>query len=912
MIVISKQQACQKYIFKIHSSRLRKARWRLTLPIAEARKNDEVISLADSQILRWIDELNNIVDAEDQAKQVRAEIRRLRNEPNSVANKRCIKYLYARLDEIQFKPDYLCVIIDKDKDYYRACRGFSVNGVQYERLLGTSGGIKNKTIVFASSRLAPELRRRIENGRDMDIPLVPAKLEAYKALVCSASVPVSFPNGVLIVDDCETQFLSDIICLNDEGDGEPVMEERKQELITIDISDGCGLMSPALAERWSQELGLDFLVGGVNTRFSWEKGMVFTFDFHEFAEKVAKAHFVKDAWGNLVDIRNVELVLTTSMVKLWDSYKSCDDYFENSLRNGYTFGVSKNCPKELEAERSLNYQFIQSYELDDDDIDELIYPTMQEIREILYADRIKTILYLRGLGITEDNVESGMNDYVKAIMIEPEMINDSYVQGRIYQMIHNRINEAKVGVLNVHGNYSIAGGDLYALCQHIFGLPVTGLLKAGEVYNKFWVDLGAKRLACYRAPMTCHNNIRLVHPSYSEDVAYWFRYIKTATMFNAWDTAMPALNGMDFDSDSVMLTDNKVLVDRLKRLPALMCVQRKAEKRVSTEEDLIRSNIDSFGDDIGKTTNWITSMFDVRARFDKDSPEYKELDYRIKCGQLFQQNAIDKAKGIIAKPMPREWHDRHSVNQIEDADKRCFYQRIVADKKPYFMRLIYPTLMRQYNTYIKNTNKNAIREFDLSISELLSIPPEKRTARQKEFLHYYEHKMPVSTGDCVVNKICRRFEAEFDGYLGWYNSAADFDYTIMKSGAEYSSSQYGAILKLYLKYNQDLQNYIIFTNYERVDEYDYYAKITEMKKEFIRECSKICSNRFTLCDIILDICYRKNRTKRFAWDICGEEIIHNLLVRCGGYIVYPEQDDNGEVDFCGVRFSMKKKKVWGD
>lgn len=110
------------------------------------------------------------------------------------------------------------------------------------------------------------------------------------------------------------------------------------------------------------------------------------------------------------------------------------------------------------------------------------------------------------------------------------------------------------------------------------------------------------------------------------------------TLFNSWDTAAHALNGMDKDGDLVMLTDNDVLVRKLKELPALMCIQRKAEKKIVNEDDLIRSNINSFGDDIGKTTNWITSMFEVQAKYDKDSQEYKELEYRIMCGQLFQQN----------------------------------------------------------------------------------------------------------------------------------------------------------------------------------------------------------------------------------------------------------------------------------
>ena len=140
--------------------------------------------------------------------------------------------------------------------------------------------------------------------------------------------------------------MSDIIYLNDEGDGEPVMEERKQTTVQLKESDGYGLMLPSLARRWSEELELDYLVSGVNTRFSWEKGMVFTFDFLDFAENIAGTYIVKDAWGNDVDVRNVELILTTSMLKLWDAYDSCDDYVQNCLRNGYTFGVAKTCPRE--------------------------------------------------------------------------------------------------------------------------------------------------------------------------------------------------------------------------------------------------------------------------------------------------------------------------------------------------------------------------------------------------------------------------------------------------------------------------------------------------------------------------------------------------------------------------------------
>lgn len=906
---ISKQLVCQKYIFKIHSSRLRKEKWNLTLPIAEARRNDEVIALADSQMLRWIDELNGIVDADEKAREIKGQIKAKRKESVTSESKKEIRALYSKLDELQFKPDYMCLIIDKDKDYIRACRGFKINGIKYKRLLGTNGGIKNSTIVFVSERLHPELSARVENGRDPTKPLVTAKLEAYKALTCSASTPVSAPRGVLVVDDVETEFYSDIIFLSDECEGEPIMEERKNEKVKMNASDGFGIMLPSLAARWSEELGLDYVVSGLNTRFSFEKGMVFTFDFLDFANKVSNKYIVKDAWGNEVDVRAVELILTTSMVKLWDSYESCDDYLSKSAQNGYSFGIAKTCPKELERERCLNYQFIQSYELSDEDIDELIAPTMDEIKDVLSCDWRKAVLFLKGMGLNEKTILGLDDDFIKAVMIDKRVLNDPFVQSSIYQLIKNRINEAKVGVLKVHGNYSIVSGDPYLLCEHIFGMKPVGLLKAGEIYNKYWSDYGAENLACFRAPMSCHNNIRIVQPISNSDVDYWYQHMTTCTILNGWDTITAALNGCDFDGDLVMLTNNRVLVERTKRLPALMCAQRKAEKRISTEEDFIKSNIGSFGNEIGQTTNWITGMYEIQAGYEKGSVEYDVLSYRIRCGQLYQQNVIDKAKGIISKPMPRYWHDKHSANKIQDDDLRDICRDIVADKKPYFMRYIYPALMKQYNTYVKNTTRNALREFQLTVGELKRMRYDELTERQKEFLRYYDYRMPVGVGDCVMNKICKKFEREFDGYIGKTSGKTAFDYTILKNDSEYEQRQYNAIRRLYEDYNKRLSSYAIFADYERVDDCDSNAIFASMNDDFRKECDKICPNKEELCNIVLDMCYTKSATKRFAWSLCGTEIIHNLLVKNNFEISYPVLDGDGDLEYCGERFSINTSKI---
>lgn len=257
--------------------------------------------------------------------------------------------------------------------------------------------------------------------------------------------------------------------------------------------------------------------------------------------------------------------------------------------------------------------------------------------------------------------------------------------------------------------------------------------------------------------------------------------------------------------------------------------------------------------------------------------------------------------------MPRYWHDRHSVNLIEDPEEKRFQLSIVADKKPYFMRIVYPTLSRQYNTYIKTTNKNARREFGMSVEELEQIPESDRTERQSDFIRYYYNRMPVGIGDCVMNKICRRFEQEFDGYLRKRAPEEPFDYSIMKSGVEYTKTEFNNVLKLYDGYRKRVKQYIVYASYEHVDEDQYTSIFNELKNEFVNDCSIVCPNSATLCDIILDVCYNKNTTKRFAWEMCGQDIIESLLRRNGHRLQYPIMDPGGEIEFGGRRFGVAEK-----
>lgn len=506
-----RQKKLQKYVYKLHSKQLRNSNLNITLPLELAMKEspDCIVTLSSSQILRFIDELNGTTDSDEKAREIKRKMREVRKRKRSPETKALLRNLYQALYDLQYQKDYICIIMDSNRDYDLLNEnGFSVNGIEYQRLLGTNGGIKNSTIVYVSKRLHDELQRRIDNGRNKQQLLVPAKLEAYQALVCSGSVALPKPEGIIVVNDCITHFKDDVILIEDSNEGKPSLTKVQGYDIEHNDSDGYGLMTPQYSRRINLDLnGIDDTISGFTCRYAWTKGMVYTFDFVEFAEKVAGTYTIRDAWGDERDVREADVILTTSMLKLWDAYSSWEDFYENCEKNHYEFSATKITPMELEHVHSTNYQFLQSYEFTDDELYELCKPTIDSIKDIFGMDYRKAIVFLCGMGLNEKNVFSGFGsenfDYVsRALMIEPQMINDPFVHKRIMTMISKRINDAKKGVLSIDANYAMISGDPYALCQSMFGLEITGLLKAGELYHKYWIDKGSKELSCFRAPMT--------------------------------------------------------------------------------------------------------------------------------------------------------------------------------------------------------------------------------------------------------------------------------------------------------------------------------------------------------------------------------------------------------------------------
>ena len=938
---MAKSQKNQTFVLKINTGYLSKNNWHLTLKLSEIRRRPQlVVSLGSSQVLRWMPELTGKHDADIEASKIKQDIKYLKKQGNSLENKQKISQKYDKLYELQFQPHYMMLVMDSPSDYKYAYKhgfkitidyGYKTETVEYKRFLGTAGSIKKSTIMFVDKTIHSKLMEKINNGRyegpigdeevksyngmNLNYKFIPAKINAYFALQCSASIPVPWPR-VIVVDDASTKF-KDIVRIvkNTGGDNPewPSVSEAKETEIEINTCDGMGFISPEMSARWAEALneGSEPL-SGFNTRCAFLKGMVFTVDFRKFAEEMAHTYIIKDAWGDERDVRDADVILTVSMLKLWNSYAGYEDYYNNCMKNGYEFCIAKSTPHDLRNVHTTNYQYLQDFTFTDEQIDELIEPTVTKIKECLGLDWRKLILYMCGSGLDEKSVLH-MEPMCKAIMANPELINDPYVRSKVSRMIQKRINSAKIGVLDVNGDYAIAGNDPYSLLQSIFGLEITGLLKAGECYHRYWIDNGAEEVCVFRAPMTSIENVCKLKVVASPEMEKWYKYIKTCILLNSWDTTAIRCNGEDYDSDSNFCTDNRVLLEAFEYKTTLMCEQESSVKKVPTEEDYVKSDINGFGDSIGSVTNKATNMISLREQFDKDSEEYKRLTYRISTMMNYQQNAIDRIKGVVARPVPKEWLDSRKFKPEEGDDEATLIDKkinanIAAETKPWFFIYRYSHLKSELDKYMKSVKSNCKIRFGKSLDDLYAA--DDKSEEEQLFIYNYEKYMPISRAPGTMNRICWRIEDEFQSMDMLPD--VEFDYSILKSEATYTDEEYNSIKQLYEEYNDNMQLFLkgIKKNDSQKEERD--AFVANMIEEFSNACYAICPDSEVLANIIVDVCYTTSKNKSFAWEVAGEEIFNNVLKNSGYTLNIPVKDDSGDIEFGGKRFSLLEARIGGD
>lgn len=536
------QKLQQFYVLKFNSGRLKKDKYNININIKTARKNGELIALGDNQVLRSIRKIKGRKVDFDFINELFKERRRITRRKKCIENKQKILQIDKDIDNLLFMPEYISVVIEKHSDYKHIIKEkFTVNGKKYVRLLCGAGNARRNTVFFVQEDIYEELDKILRNGHN-PLKITESKYNAYYALSNSATYSVSEPR-VCVVPDKEIQMVKKIDWAT-EREPDDIIEEQEREL-TFNLWDGMGICSPELAEQWSQDLDLDYVPCCFCIRNYFVKGMVCVFDFHKFSREVAGKHIITDLYGNEIDTDNIDMIITESQFKLWKGYDSWQHYLDCCKENDGRWGVTKFTPKEDKTAVFTNYQFLQVLNLDTPEkIKELCNPTVEWFDKITSQDSNYSLLYLLGSlcdkPLNEMETEEFMDIFntlepsVRALILNRDLINDTYIKTKLARSLNRKIEESYLGKLMVSGNFQFMISEPYSLCEHIYGLPVKGLLKEHEYYSQYWNNRNISKVVAMRAPLTYSSEANLLNLQNNDKVNEWYKYLYSGVVYNIW------------------------------------------------------------------------------------------------------------------------------------------------------------------------------------------------------------------------------------------------------------------------------------------------------------------------------------------------------------------------------------------
>lgn len=264
--------------------------------------------------------------------------------------------------------------------------------------------------------------------------------------------------------------------------------------------------------------------------------------------------------------------------------------------------------------------------------------------------------------------------------------------------------------------------------------------------------------------------------------------------------------------------------------------------------------------------------------------------------------------------MPKNWYI-FKENIVRDGDsddvaaKKMLNQELCAHKKPYFFGYNYPTLKQEYDKYVKDTDEHICSVTGKSVRDLLKNDGNLSNDEQK-ILDIYKKHLPLDVSPSTMNRICWAIEDKFDNVDDFANVI--FDYSIYKTGIEYSTEDY-ELIKLKCneyknqKHTVNKQRFVDIDNGEDATT----DQIMKLNADLEESCYSICSNEQELCEILIDICYRDGIDVSIVWNLCGHVLVDKLISKSGVFN-YPAKDNCGDLCCCGARFSMKSVVVGGE
>ena len=782
--------------------------------VSRALKDGNIVSIGDNLVFQQIRYHYN--DYRDH-RQLFKYITKLRNSSHLLKKEGKYKeahILTRHITDVLFVKDIVNVYVDGKKSDFHKFRttGFYLNGIHYVYLCSGSGQIRRNTATFINADLHDKIVSILNCGLDKKTKeFVLAKYSAYFALSFSSILWVRTPR-VCVIKDFYNNLKDtpvDFICPDETGKSH--IEERIMD-IELNCADGQGLIDPDFAKRWGEDMDLPYTPCSFVARSCFIKGNLVTFDFKEYARQHGIST-IKDKWGKEYNIDEIDVLLSESQFKTHKYYSSWQEYCQYAQDGNIHWGVARY-NKQYDDEYVLsNYQYIQSLSLSKEDIRELIKPTINWINQVCSGDPLYALLY--SFGPKDEDISyqrmygTAQTNAMKAIVKNINFLNDSYVQQKIYKNITETINKAKIGKIWIRGNYQFMIADPLAQCQSALGLKPTGLLKANEIYSKFWTERGLQGCVvdCCRSPLIDqHEHNPMTVTLETENVKYWYQYIYSGIIYNMYDTSCYRHSDSDYDGDICLTTDNPIFIKGSHKDHNIITYEKGlATPAKMTIPNITKTVMKGFGTGVGGFSNTATILYAMAAIFNK--PEQKdqqdEIMMRIKLLREIVGQEIDRIKGADKPSLPAEWRKFETFDEDDSEEekiRKSKHNAMVVSKKPYFFRYLYPELNKRFKQFENSYNQVSKDMFGIKFKKLLK--KENKTEDEKTLVRNYQKYSPLITSDCTMNSLCREIESvDFDIKFHKEDKVSLLPTYEEEFKDSFDSEKYNIIKSLYKSYN---------------------------------------------------------------------------------------------------------------
>lgn len=489
--------------------------------------------------------------------------------------------------------------------------GFYIDGIHYVRYKRSAGSSREGKCLFIDERLYKAMAKWSECGLKPKTDL--ASWESYKALsLSSLKGMVNIPlECILFVPDYKSTFTDEVVSVEIQ-DG-ALTAAHKQTEISNDIWDGESLLDESVFRGNYADKHMLLLRNKFFKSCAFRTKLQKWFqDKNITLEELKSRGFVTFA----TDINQIVMVTTPNSLKY---LKFAGGFTERNIRKWMenindTFGVVKwdKCTRFFHGKMvQSSYQLLNTLGLTETQAAELLQPSIDYIsllrKDVDFMRYHFTDAFLREKDDEEPVRPDGLADRADVIFTLMHKC-PHFDETELYANFRNDVVKSlkerlKRGHILVNGTNATLFGNGPELLKYIAGEEIISELHSGQIYCKRFAD--KTKLLCARSPHITMGNLYSAENSTHGEIWKYFDLGENIVCVNAiGENIQQRLNGCDYDSDTMLLTDDKLLVEITEKYKDLfkvpVCKIETAKKENQTLPEL---DHDTSNNKIGEIVN---------------------------------------------------------------------------------------------------------------------------------------------------------------------------------------------------------------------------------------------------------------------------------------------------------------------